>query len=141
MPVRKPKTLFTMCKLSDAGIRQRKADGYFDVTAMCKVCEKDWHDYTELRKTEKFLALLSEELKLEAETLVEPKNKLGEIWAHPQVAVNFAQWADPELAVKVPQWAFDWKHKKLKIEEEFDDIDPEFDSWMDKAVKFDPRKK
>lgn len=139
MPV--SKALFTMHELSDAGIRQRNVDGYFDVTAMCKACDKDLHDYLELRKTEKFLTLLSKELQLDGDDLVEPKNKAGDIWVHPHVAVNFAQWADPELAVKVPQWAFEWKHKKMKTEEEFDDIDPEFDSWIDKAIKFDPRKK
>ncbi|MCH5243464.1 MAG: KilA-N domain-containing protein [Lentimicrobiaceae bacterium] len=93
MPVRKPKTLFTMRKLLDAGIRQRKSDDYFDVTAMCMACDKDLQDYMELHKTERFHALLSKELKLDGSELVEPKNKAGEIWVHPHVALNFAQWA------------------------------------------------
>ena len=141
MPIRKPK--FIMREIADTGIKQRLADGYFDVAAICDTYREDFNDYLEMGKTEQFLRLLSEEIGIEESELVQPKNKLGEIWIHPQVAINFAQWAKPYLAVMMPIWVFEWMNGELSGEDphEFDDIDPEFTGWIKKAANFDPRKR
>lgn len=141
MPIRKPK--FIMREVAETGIKQRLTDGYFDVAAICDAYGKDFNDYLEMRKTEHFLRLLSEEIGIEESELIQPKNKSGEIWIHPQVAINFAQWAKPLLAVMIPKWVFEWMNGELsgKDPHEFDDVDPKFREWIKKAASFDPRKK
>lgn len=144
MPIRKPK--FIMREVAETGIKQRLTDGYFDVAAICDAYGKDFNDYLEMRKTEHFLRLLSEEIGIEESELIQPKNKSGEIWIHPQVAINFAQWAKPLLAVMIPKWVFEWMNGEIHEDGEvdihaFDHIDPEFTAAIKKAIDFDPRKK
>jgi hypothetical protein len=38
--------------------KQRKSDGWFDATAMCKAWKKDWHEYHRNKKTHDFLNCL-----------------------------------------------------------------------------------
>ena len=143
MPIRKNPP-FIMRKVDDVGIKQRKDDGYFDVASMCDVSDKDLTDYLELRKTERFLQLLSEELGIDKSELIQPKNKFGEIWVHPYVAINFAQWATADLALSTIKCVFEWVQDKtreaLPVEDTFEDVDPEFTEWIRKAASFDPRK-
>jgi hypothetical protein len=144
MPVRKQK--FIMREVNEIEIKQRITDGYFNATAICEASDKDLVDYLELRKTTLFLKILSEETGIESAELIQPKNSTGEIWIHPQVAINLAQWATPYLAVKIPQWIFEWLKNEIKTTEntvdihEFDDIDTEFTEWIRTAANYDPRK-
>ncbi len=142
MPIRKSQII--MRELNGIEIKQREFDGYFDASAMCEVSERDFEEYLELRKTQSFLRLLSKELDLPKAQLIRAKNAAGEIWLHPQVAINFAQWASPQLAVIIPIWVFDWLGSKTSHKnkaDEFADVDPEFNRLIDKALAFDPRKK
>jgi hypothetical protein len=141
MPIRKSQII--MHELNGVGIKQREFDGYFDASAMCEVSERDFEEYLDLRKTKSFLIVLSEELNLPKTQLIRSKNTDGEIWMHPQVAINFAQWASPQLAVMIPLWVFEWMKSKTSEttpKRDFENIDPEFTSWIEKAAKFDPRK-
>ena len=76
--------------------------------------------------------------------MIQPKNKFGEIWVHPYVAINFAQWATADLALSTIKWVFEWVQDKtreaLPVEDTFEDVDPEFTEWIRKAASFDPRK-
>lgn len=141
MPIRKPK--FIMREVAETGIKQRLTDGYFDVAAICDAYGKDFNDYLEMRKTEHFLRLLSEEIGIEESELIQSKNKSGEIWIHPQVAINFAQWAKPLLAVMIPKWVFEWMNGELNSSRpkpaEIEDDD--FDRAIDMALAYKPRKK
>ena len=62
----------------------------------------------------------------------------------PYVAINFAQWAGGELAVQTIKWVLQWFRDKVyettEKEESFEDVDPKFTAWIQKAAKFDPRK-
>lgn len=96
------------------------------------------------RRTERFLRALSEELGIDQSELVQPENEKGERWVHPYVAINFAQWAGGELAVQTIKWVLQWFRDKVyettEKEESFEDVDPKFTAWIQKAAKFDPRK-
>lgn len=150
MPVRKPR--FIMREISDVKIRQRISDGYFDATAMCEASDMDLVDYLELTSTKKFLKVLSKETELKISDLVHSKDKDGAIWIHPNVALNLSQRAKPYIAIIIPKWVFEWM-KKLNEENtpsenefrttsgvKFEEIDPEFGSWIKKAAKFNPDK-
>ena len=130
--------------LNNVGINQRRADSYFDIYLMCDAVEKDLPDYLDLRKTERFLRALSEELGIDQSELVQPENEKGERWVHPYVAINFAQWAGGELAVQTIKWVLQWFRDKVyettEKEESFEDVDPKFTAWIQKAAKFDSRK-
>lgn len=141
MPIRKPK--FIMREVAETGIKQRLTDGYFDVAAICDAYGKDFNDYLEMRKTEHFLRLLSEEIGIEESELIQPKNKSGEIWIHPQVAINFAQWAKPLLAVMIPKWVFEWMNGELNssLPKPAEIEDDDFDRAIDMALAYKPRKK
>ena len=143
MPIRR--TSYIWHTMNDEEYPQRIADGYFDAFAMCKAADKDIEDYLDLRKTELFLQALSEKTGIDKSELIQSKKGTKFTWVHPQVAINLAQWADPRLAVMVPIAVFEWMNRQThkeaeEVSHEFDDVDPEFTSWMKKAVEFDPRK-
>lgn len=144
-PIRKPKVRLIRHTMNDVTFDQRVADGYFNGSAMCRAADKDIEDYIELRKTELFLQALSDETGIDKSKLIQSNNRGKVTWVHPQVAINLAQWADPRLAVMIPIAVFEWMNRQAREEtdvdlHEFDDVDPEFTSWVKKAVEFDPRK-
>lgn len=93
---------------NDVSIQQRAGDQYVDATAMCKSCDKRWHDYARLDNTQAFLAALSAETGIPVSALVETRKggKPSEqgTFVHPDIAVHLAQWLDPRFAVQVSQW-------------------------------------
>lgn len=143
MPIRRLSYIWHT--MNDVEFPQRIVDGYFDATAMCKAADKDIEDYLDLRKTELFLQALSEETGTDKSELLQYKKGAKFTWVHPLVAINLAQWANPRLAVMVPIAVFDWMNRQTheeteEVSHEFDDVDPEFTSWIKKAVEFDHRK-
>lgn len=93
-------------------IHQRKADGYINATAMCKVAGKLWGHYRENAQTKAFLGALASDIGIPISAIVQSIKggdpSLQGTWVHPQVAVHLAQWLSPEFAVKVSQWIVDW---------------------------------
>lgn len=93
-------------------IHQRKADGYINATAMCKVAGKEWSGYRRLDTTQAFIAALETSLQIHRDHLVQTimtgANEVRGTWVHPQVAVHLAQWLSAEFAVKVSQWIVEW---------------------------------
>lgn len=147
MPIRKPK--FTMKEVNGISINQRLSDGYINAVEICDACDKDFSEYTQIRFTKRFLNELSRELEMPVSKLVQEISE-NEIWIHPQVAINLANWGSTKLAVLIPIWVLEWMLNKKVSEEpkeestpksKFSDYDPEFGSWIDKAIAFDPSKK
>ncbi len=84
---------FVEREFNEQAIRQRNEDGYFDATAMCRVANKRWVDYSENQSTQLFLKELSKSENLALLKLVQSKHgRYGGTWIHPYVAVNLASF-------------------------------------------------
>jgi len=95
-------------------IESRPKDGYINVTNLCKAGGKQFKAWKRLQKTEAFLRVLSNEVKISTSFLIKRKTGYGSeqgTWVHPQVAINIAQWISPEFAVQVTSWIEDEKQK------------------------------
>lgn len=153
MPTRKPKKSFEMRKINGVEIRQRQSDGYIDAVGVCDACDKDFSDYAQARFTKRFITELSKHIGKDECDLIQKVDGVGEIWVHPQVALNLSQWASPKLAVKIPEWILEWRVKQkgngttappmpkaTSSGVRFEDIDPGFAAMIGKAAKFNPDK-
>jgi hypothetical protein len=93
-------------------IQQRVMDGYINASALCKVSNKNFADYSRLKTTEEFLKELSADMGFPISALIQQikggKPELQGTWIHPQVAINLAQWASAKFAVLVSKWVFEW---------------------------------
>lgn len=95
-------------------IRQRKVDGYFDATAMCKAAGKRWFDYYRLDTTQAFIHALNPVAGIPAteqdqeviQTVQGGASDKQGTWIHPYLAINLAQWCSPQFAVQVTKWVF-----------------------------------
>ena len=97
--------------INDYSLVYRQADGYVDVTNLCKAGGKKYNDWYRLEKTQSFLKELSCVAGYPATHLVSSiqggKAENQGTWAHPQVAINIAQWISPIFDVKVSKWVFE----------------------------------
>ena len=82
----------------------RGADGYIDVTSLCKAGKKTFTSWNKLKKSKTFLECLSRDLKIPSDKLTEYTGR--RTYAHPQVAINIAQWISPEFDIKVSKWLY-----------------------------------
>ena len=94
-------------------IFQRKRDGYFDATAMCRAYGKQFHEFRTLKSTERYVRVVESETGIPASHLIE-SNRAGPYstrgtWVHPDVALILAQWLAPEFHYKVNRWYMDWR--------------------------------
>jgi hypothetical protein len=106
-------------QLEGITIQQRKADGYFDATAMCRAVGKDFYEYRRAKPTVEFLAELGSVTGLSRFGLIKvirggPPYLQG-TWIHPDVAVHLAQWCSPKFAVAVAQWVRQWFEFKVDV--------------------------
>lgn len=81
---------------NDAIISQ-DADGYVCLTDMAKASGKATHDYLRLDSTKAYLEGLSDETGFPVSSLIRTikgKGKNQGTWAHPEIAIDFAQWCN-----------------------------------------------
>ncbi len=90
-------------------VRQRSSDGYLSATDMCKVFNKLFGNYKQLKQTNEFLTALSIDIGVPAGDLIDIKQG-GKItpeqgsWIHPRAAIDLAYWLSPTFAVQVCTW-------------------------------------
>jgi hypothetical protein len=106
-------------RLDDFVIHQRKPDGYFDATAMCRAVGKQFHDYRRLETSQEFLKELSLETGIPISKLVVTfRGKPSELqgtWIHPDAAIHLAQWCSAKFAVSVARWVREWFGFKVNV--------------------------
>ena len=101
-------------------VQQRPEDGYINATALCKAAGRQFHDYSRLGATQRFLEALTAKTGIPVLALVQsirgghPEGR--GTWVHPWVAVNLAQWLSPEFAVQVSEWVHDWMSGRMAQE-------------------------
>ena len=91
-------------QINGVSVLQRKSDGFFNATAMCKGEGKLIADYLRLGNTKDFIGHLGSDMGIPISSLVQAvrggKSAQG-TWVSPNVAMHLAQWLSPEFAVQV----------------------------------------
>jgi hypothetical protein len=98
--------------VNDLPIGQRRGDGYFNATALCKAAGKRFSNYYQLESTTEYLQALQVDTGITASELVQVRKggKSSEqgTWVHPEVAVDLAKWLSPQFRVLVNRWVVQW---------------------------------
>ncbi|MGA1256944.1 MAG: KilA-N domain-containing protein, partial [Candidatus Nanopelagicaceae bacterium] len=85
------------------------ADGYVSLTDMAKASGKLVADYLRLNSTQNYLEALSIDMGIPISALCKTfkggNDKQG-TWAHPEIAIDFAQWCNPQFRI--------WANRTLK---------------------------
>lgn len=100
--------------IDDAVVRQRKSDGFWSATDMCKIGKKKFKDFYRLNQTKEYLNLVAGVLDMSQDQLIEVKkgnsSKFSQgSWIHPRIATYLASWISPLFAVKIGGWSEEWK--------------------------------
>lgn len=86
----------------NGAIISQESNGYVSLTDMAKASDKRVNDYLAIKATKEYLDALSSDTNIPASALVKVfkggSGKQG-TWAHPEVAIDFAQWCSPTFKV------------------------------------------
>lgn len=106
-------------RFNSADIEQRIADGYINLNQMAKATGKRIDNWTRLQSTKELIAefdrqITSSDLREQLPALITVTSGIagqrggGGTWAHPDIAVQFAQWCSPTFALLVSRWVREW---------------------------------
>jgi hypothetical protein len=107
-----------MHTIDGAVVRQRKNDGFWSATDMCKIGKKRFSDFYRLDQTNEYLKLVARILDMSQDQLIEvrkggnDKSSQGSL-IHPRVATYLACWISPLFAVKIGGWIEEWKGQHI----------------------------
>ena len=86
-------------------------DGYVSLTDMAKASGKLVADYLRLKETNEYIQGLSDDMGIPISSLIQTvrgKGKNQGTWAHPEIAIDFAQWCSVPFRI--------WANRTLKKE-------------------------
>lgn len=90
-------------------VHQRVADGYINLNQMADAAEKRIDNWTRLQETTSLLREFeSDSLYQGVQPLITIEGRGGGTWAHPDIAIQFAQWCSPAFALQVSRWVRQW---------------------------------
>ena len=104
-------------ELNSFVVHQRANDGYINLNQMADVAEKRIDNWLRLQETKELIAEFegqvvdSSDLRNRPKALVTLKGGSrggGGTWAHPDIAIQFAQWCSPAFALQVSRWVREW---------------------------------
>lgn len=104
-------------ELNSFVVHQRANDGYINLNQMADVAEKRIDNWLRLQETKDLIAEFesqivdSSDLRNQPKALVTSRGGLrtgGGTWAHPDIAIQFAQWCSPAFALQVSRWVREW---------------------------------
>ena len=100
---------FIQRKYDKAKIEQRVADGYINLNQMAKATDKRIDNWMRLKETTSLLREFDEDLTYSgSQALLTIEGRTGGTWAHPDIAIQFAQWCSPGFALQVSRWVREW---------------------------------
>jgi hypothetical protein len=86
-------------------VRINPVNRYVCLTDMATASGKRVANWTQLKSFEEFIGFLSETTGFPVvELLVTIEGREGGTWAHPKLAIQFAQWCSPMFALQVSDW-------------------------------------
>jgi hypothetical protein len=110
IPEEQVKDIQSLKLKDDYQLEYREADGYINITNLCKAGGKHFKNWNQNDKTKRFLEVLSSMAGIPTVDLLKQEhggNGERHTWAHPQVAINIAQWISPEFDVLVSKWVYE----------------------------------
>lgn len=99
---------------NDSKVQQRVTDGYINLNQMASAAGKRVDNWLANKSTQDLLAEFEgQQNKLPGipgslPALVTIEGKGGGTWAHPDIAIQFAQWCSPAFALQVSRWIRNW---------------------------------
>jgi hypothetical protein len=96
-------------KFNEAQICQRVVDGYINLNQMADATNRRIDNWTRLQETTSLLReFMNDPLYRGVEPLITIEGRGGGTWAHPDIAIQFAQWCSPAFALQVSRWVRQW---------------------------------
>lgn len=96
-------------KFNGLTIGQRKSDGYINLNQLADASGKRIDNWKRLKETTSLLREFSSSLEYQGiQPLVEIEGRNGGTWAHPDIAIQFAQWCSSAFALQVSRWVREW---------------------------------
>ena len=96
-------------KFNRSKIEQRVADGYINLNQMAKATDKRIDNWSRLQETTSLLREFSADSQYSGlEPVITIEGRGGGTWAHPDIAIQFAQWCNPAFALQVSRWVREW---------------------------------
>ncbi|MGB3789349.1 MAG: KilA-N domain-containing protein [Phormidesmis sp.] len=106
-------------RFNSADIEQRIADGYINLNQMATATGKRIDNWTRLQSTKELIAEFDSQIAssdpreqlpalITVTSGIEGQRGGGGTWAHPDIAVQFAQWCSPTFALLVSRWVREW---------------------------------
>jgi len=99
-------------------IHQRIADGYINLNQMAHASGKRIDNWNRLQETQDLIAefetqqgSVPSDLRERSPALITIRGGTGGgggTWAHPDIAIQFAQWCSPAFALQVSKWVREW---------------------------------
>lgn len=94
---------------NNSKVNQRVADGYIDLNQMASAADKRIDNWMRLQETTSLLREFnSDPLYKGIPPLIIIEGRGGGTWAHPDIAIQFAQWCSPAFALQVSRWIREW---------------------------------
>lgn len=96
-------------------VHLRVADGYINLNQMSEAAGKRIDNWTRLQETQDLIAEFElqqnsnpSDLRDLKPALITLRGQGGGTWAHPDIAIQFAQWCSPVFALQVSRWVRQW---------------------------------
>lgn len=96
-------------------INQCSVDGYINLNQIANATGKRIQDWLDNQETQELLEQFEVEQNLNHADqrdlepgLITRRGRGGGTWAHPDIAIQFAQWCSPAFALQVSRWVRDW---------------------------------
>jgi hypothetical protein len=98
-------------------IHQKTEDGYINLNQMADATGKRIDNWLRLQETKELIAefdqqqIDSSDLRNRSVAVISIKGGSGGgggTWAHPDIALQFAQWCSPSFALQVSRWVREW---------------------------------
>jgi len=86
---------------------QRKSDGYWNATALCKAAGKEWYGYARNADNQKFMEGLKRSPQICGDLIqmiTDGPNETRGTWVHRKVAIDLARWCSTDFAIQVNGW-------------------------------------
>lgn len=92
-----------------ARVHQRISDGYINLNQMAEAAGRRIDNWMRLQETTSLLREFTIRPEYQGlPPLITVEGRSGGTWAHPDIAIQFAQWCSPAFALQVSQWVRQW---------------------------------
>jgi len=98
-------------------VHQRVGDGYINLNQIADAADKRIGNWLRLQETEDLIAEFDNQMSVYSDLSKRSKALItvrggvgggGSTWAHPDIAIQFAQWCSPAFALQVSKWVREW---------------------------------